>query len=98
MGVPVDETREDRLAAGVDDMRRAMAGADLVGRADLDDAVPFDRDGAVLDDSALRIDGDHDAAGDEDIGHRSYPCRVSAGASPRQILSTEGTRERSFCV
>ena len=50
------------------------------------------------DDAALRIDGDHDAVRDEDIGHTTSPCRwAAAGSSGRSCRATGRAREARGC-
>src|SRR6185436_20727149 len=85
--VAVDEARRDDHVAGVD--HAVDAGCrQLGGFADLADAAVLDQDAAVLDDAALRVDGD-DVAGVVDLEARGWhgpylatPCRGGISSVP----------------
>ena len=76
VAVGVDEAGHDHLAMGVDGACGAVLGLDLGARAHCDDAVAFDRHGAVVDDAPLRVHGDDRAAGDENVRHCCLPAIV----------------------
>lgn len=70
MGMAVDEARQDRRAARINNRRCApMLGGDLGAWAGRDDTIAVDRNGAILDDAARRVEGDQHPARDEEIGH-----------------------------
>src|SRR5262249_25567274 len=98
MGMPVDQARQHRHALGVDHAAGRMLRNDLGARADRDDPITCDRDRAILDDAALRIDGDHDPAFDEDI---DQDASAPWGPGAREVsgaLSRDGTSDKSSRV
>ena len=59
MGVAVDETGYDHLAAGVDYLARVVRSIDFSGVTEGNDAAGFDSDRAVFDHVARLVHRDH---------------------------------------
>ncbi len=70
--VRVDEAGHDGLAGGVNRLRRSKPGRNRVGGIDGDDVAAVHRDRPGRQDTAGRIDGDDDPAGDDE---RDGPAR-----------------------
>ena len=77
MGVAVDESGEDEVAAGVDGLGGLVLRFDFGAWADGDDCVVLDRDASILVNRARGVHGYDDAAADDQVdfllrlgGHR----------------------------
>ena len=71
MGVAVDQARRDRPAAGIDAPGPGSdQGLDFGGAADRGDPLAGNRD--RFGDAVLRVDRDHLAAGDHEVGRRRH--------------------------
>ena len=69
VAVRIDQARQDRLALAVDRLRGLILLADLVGRANGHDPPAVDGDGAVQEHATVGVDGDHRAAGQQQVNH-----------------------------
>jgi len=68
MGVAIDESGENQLAARIDRLRASVLSFDFGSRANSDDRVASDDNGAVIVDGSRAVHRDDGAASDDKVG------------------------------
>jgi len=68
MGVAIDESGENQLAARIDRLRASVLSFDFGSRANSDDRVGSDDNGAVIVDGSRAVHRDDGAASDDKVG------------------------------